>query len=273
MNLTSLGYRTDLMLLRLGGSQIEEAGDHLIIRTPRNPGFWWGNFLLYPHPPAPGEFARWQTDFRAAFPDAAHLTFGIDTAHPDTTELEYVAPELEAAGFDLAHNTVMTAGRADLNPPKRPNNRAEYRRLTSDDDWAQALELRLACNEDIEARSYFTYAESKMQEARWLAERGHGAWFGAFVNGRMEAGMGLYTDGSGMARFQSVETRMEARGQGLASNLVYFVAQFGFEQMQAQRLVMVADPDYLAIRLYRALGFGDTETQLAIEKRPGHREG
>ncbi|AZI41752.1 GNAT family N-acetyltransferase [Deinococcus psychrotolerans] len=265
MDVKSLGYRTDLMLLRLCGSQLEEQSGHFTIRTPRNPGFWWGNFLLYKSLPASGEFERWQAEFRAAFPAAKHMTFGVDCTDGQLGE---VAAEIEAAGFELAPNTVMTAGRADLRPPARPNMRGEYRKLTRDDDWAQALQLRLACNDTVKAQSYQIHAEERMREARRMAEAGHGGWFGAFVNGQMEAGMGLYTDGCGVARFQSVETRPEARGQGLASNLVHFAAQYGFEQMNAQTLVMVADPDYLAIRLYRAVGFKDTETQLGFEKRP-----
>ncbi|WP_420595075.1 GNAT family N-acetyltransferase [Deinococcus sp.] len=265
MNITSLGYRTDLMLLKLSGSQIEEVGDHLVVRTPHNPTFWWGNFLLYSRPPAPGEFEGWQAEFQTAFPNAAHRTFGIDST---SGEFGSVTSEIEAGGFEFAHNTVMTARPADLKSPRAARLDADYRSLSSDDDWAQALEVRLACNDDIEAKSYRTYAERKMQEARRLAEQGHGAWFGAFVTGQMKAGMGLYTDGSGAARFQSVETRFSARGQGLASNLVYFVARHGFAQMQAQTLVMVADPHYHAITLYRKLGFTDTETQLALERPP-----
>ena len=35
-----------------------------------------------------------------------------------------------------------------------------------------------------------------------------------------------------------------------------------------RRLVMVADPDYLAIRIYRALGFTDGETQVQLTRTP-----
>ena len=31
---------------------------------------------------------------------------------------------------------------------------------------------------------------------------------------------------------------------------------------------MVADPDYLAIRVYRSVGFDDTEVQLQAERKP-----
>ena len=32
---------------------------------------------------------------------------------------------------------------------------------------------------------------------------------------------------------------------------------------------MVADPDYLAIRVYRSVGFADTEVQVGVERKPG----
>jgi hypothetical protein len=34
----SLGYRTDLMILSLEGSQVYDRGDYLVIQTPGNPG-------------------------------------------------------------------------------------------------------------------------------------------------------------------------------------------------------------------------------------------
>jgi len=36
----SLGLRTDLMLRRMAGSDIEERAGYLVVRTPANPGFW-----------------------------------------------------------------------------------------------------------------------------------------------------------------------------------------------------------------------------------------
>ncbi len=44
---SSLGYRTDLFVRAFDGV-VEDRGRHIVVRTPSNPGFWWGNFLLYP---------------------------------------------------------------------------------------------------------------------------------------------------------------------------------------------------------------------------------
>jgi ribosomal protein S18 acetylase RimI-like enzyme len=99
-------------------------------------------------------------------------------------------------------------------------------------------------------------------------EGGHGAWFGAFVDGRLLSGMGLFRASEGLARFQNVETRPEARGRGLAGTLVHHVSRYGFDELGARTLVMVADPDYLAIRIYRSVGFAETESMLQAERPP-----
>jgi predicted GNAT family acetyltransferase len=80
--------------------------------------------------------------------------------------------------------------------------------------------------------------------------------------------MGLISAGKGLARFQSVETDPDYRRRGLAGSLVHFVSDFGFDELAARTLVMVADPNYFAIDLYRAVGFADTGMQLQVELPP-----
>ena len=54
MDIRSLGFRTDLRLLEMTGSVIEDRGTHLVVRTPDNPTYFWGNFLLLRQLPFPG---------------------------------------------------------------------------------------------------------------------------------------------------------------------------------------------------------------------------
>ena len=75
--------------------------------------------------------------------------------------------------------------------------------------------------------------------------------------------------GSGLARFQSVETHPSFRGRGLAGTLLHHVGSFGLGDRGARTLVIVADPDDTAIRLYEAVGFRATETTLQAERWPG----
>ena len=45
---------------------------------------------------------------------------------------------------------------------------------------------------------------------------------------------------------------------------MHHVSRYGLDELPAEyALVMVADPDYSAIRIYRSVGFVDTESQPA----------
>lgn len=254
------------MLLGLAGSELIDRGEYVVIRTPANPLFWWGNFLLFRTDLPPGGLADRLDLFHAALPTAEHVALGIDT----TDGVLAAEGQLTAAGFSVERNTVMTASR--VKEPARPNNNATYRPLQGDDDWAQLLELTLLCaHADIPG--YAEFAQRKNAAERDLAEAGHAVWFGAYDGDRLQSSLGLVSDGNGVARFQDVQTRPADRGRGLASSLVYRASTHGLTELGAHTLVMVADPEYLAIRLYRALGFADTETQLQLTKPPTASDG
>ncbi len=258
----SLGFRTDLMLLRLEGSTVERRDGFRVIRTPENPDFWWGNYLLLDDAPAAGEFGRWVEVFHAEHPDAEHVALGFDTTDGALPGEDAI----RADGFEIDRMTVMTA--TAVHAPPRPNTEAVCRQVESDQDWNQVLDLWMANNTDFEPVSHRAFSERRLRVIRRLAEAGGGSWFGAFVDGTLCSSMGLFTDGSGVARFQAVDTHPDWRGRGLAGTLVHHVSRYGFEQLGADTLVMCADPEYLAIRVYRSVGFDDGEAQVQVYRRP-----
>jgi len=257
VEITSLGYRTDLALLELSGSVLTDEGEYVVVRTPANPTFWWGNYLLFRTPFAPGDTAARLETFHQQFPDAKHVAIGIDSVDG----VFGAEDELAAAGFKLERSTVMTA--SSVVPPARPNTDSEYRFLASDDDWEQLVGVTLAAN-PMEINGYEEFNRRKVKAERYLVETGRAKWFGAFEGDRLQASLGLALDGSGGARFQAVQTHPDDRGRGIASTLVHRASAYGLTEFQAKVLVMVADPEYLAIRLYRAVGFTDTETQIQL---------
>jgi ribosomal protein S18 acetylase RimI-like enzyme len=262
MDIDSLAFRTDLAMLEHSGSRVEDRGSHLVVRTPDNPTFWWGNFLLLASPPRDADDARaWLSVFETEFPQARHRTFGIDGQAGDGSDL---AP-FGDLGFELDVSSVMTA--TAVHEPPRPNLTATYRPLDSDEDWAQQIELDRA-GEEAGTHS-LPFVTARAAAERRLVDAGYGAWWGAFEGDRLLASMGLFTASPGLARFQNVKTHPDARGRGLAGTLVHRVSRYGFEELGAHTLVMVADPDYLAIRIYRSVGFGDTERQLQAQRKPG----
>ena len=258
MRVVSLGCRTDLALLVAGGSEVEDRGDHLVVRSPHNPTHWWGNYLLLERAPAAEDAARWLERFAATFPDADHVAFSVDGTQGRVSDLEPWA----AAGLVVEAQAVMTAN--GVRPPRRRSD-AVCRALASDEDWAQSVELRVRCSDGREEPAAFrAYATAQAQTRRRLVEAGHGRWFGAFDDDddRLVRQLGLFAAGPGLARFQSVETDPAFRRRGLAGTLIaHAVGTTG----GGRTLVMVADPEYVAIELYRSLGFVVAETQLQAE--------
>ena len=252
MDVTSLGFRTDLMLRRLAGASVDDRGDHIVVATAANPGFWWGNFLLLAEPPR--DITPWVAAFQDAFPLAAHVAIGVDGVEGATGD---------TTGLEAQVDVVLTATRF---APRPPDPYKRIRRLESDVDWAQAVELQLVSHGDRPSPSHRLFVERRVAEERALAEAGHGAWFGAFPDGTLRASLGIVTDGSGIARYQNVETQPEFRRQGLATRLVY---EAGVQALaEAVTLVIVADPDDVAIGIYRAAGFVDREQQVQLWREP-----
>ncbi|HEY7431701.1 MAG TPA: GNAT family N-acetyltransferase [Streptosporangiaceae bacterium] len=274
MDVASLGFRTDLMLRRLAGADIVDRGEYLVVRTPSNPAFWWGNFLLFPAPAATGAAARWLTVFAAEFPQAGHRAIGVDGTSGD-----YGDPgEFAVLGLTAEVNTVLTAQRLREPPARRPGSDgaadAACRPLAGDSDWAQADTLTFACDDRSDDPEHRLFLTARQREARALCEAGHGAWFGAFVDGQMRSGCGIFTDAAGLARFQNVETHPAYRRRGLASQVVYQAGRYAVQELGATTLVIVADPADVAIGIYRSLGFADAERQVQLQREaatPGSR--
>src|SRR5665213_365254 len=139
VDVRSLGFRTDLMVRRLAGAEITDHGTHLVVRTPHNPGFYWGNFLLLAEPPAEGELAGGAAFLAQEFPDADHVAIGIDSRAAVSVSTE----ELAQVGLRMEISTVMSTGADSLIRPDRPKVAARCRELAGEEDWRQATALRL----------------------------------------------------------------------------------------------------------------------------------
>src|SRR5688572_32177752 len=125
MDVKSMGFRTEIPLLEMSGSLVEDHETHLVVRTPANPDYYWGNFLLLPEAPRTAdEVGHWLAEHRRAFPEAKHRTLGIDRV--DGADLSL----LEDAGMDVDVPVAMTA--TAVHPPPHPDTTAEVRQLAGD---------------------------------------------------------------------------------------------------------------------------------------------
>ncbi|CUR57786.1 putative GCN5-related N-acetyltransferase [metagenome] len=261
MHVTSLGFRTDLALLTSSGSLVEDRGTHLVVRSPENPSYFWGNFILLAQPPAPGGEKEVVAAFHTEFPAADHVSIGIDAAElSDESRAAF-----EAAGMTVDVATVLTTG--TLQAPREVD--AEVRELVGDEDWEARARLSQQLYPQTSEEAFMRFARQKNAQERRLVDAGRGTRFGAFVDGVLASTAGIFVTEDGVARFQSVETLPDHRRKGLAAAVVHAAGQHGLDQLGVRPLVIVADTDGDAIGIYRRLGFADSERQLMMERRSG----
>lgn len=260
----SAAWHTDLALLQQSGSTVEDHGSFLVVRTPDNPAFHWGNFLLLDAPPAPDAVDGWLATFADCLPGVRHRAIGVDLPHGSVDDL---AP-LGAAGLEPDLSTVLTRPAAVPFDVAAPEGHV-VRTLEGDDDWAQRLPLTVARYADEEGPGYADFVARRISSERVRCEAGHGAWWGAFdSDGSLRCTLGVFDAGGGLARYQDVETHPGSERRGLASAVLAAAGAHAADALGATTLVIVADPEAGAVRLYRRLGFTDTEVQLAAS-RPG----
>ncbi len=257
MRVTSLGFRTDVALRVLEGAEITDRGDYLVVRTPGNPGFYWGNFLLLGAWPGPGTGDGWLARFAAEFPQARHVAIGVDAADEQAGCRRSSWPRGWSRSVPRC-SPAPTSSRRRTGTP-RPRS-ARWPPMTTGE---QSFELGIRCYGDDGP-----YLERRTRARRQLTEAGRAAWFGAFTGGRLLAQLGVCDAGGGLARYQDVETDPAARRRGLAGTLVWRAGRYAREAFGVSTLVIVADPAEAAIRLYRACGFADAQSQFSFQRAP-----
>jgi GNAT superfamily N-acetyltransferase len=262
MEVKSLGYRTDLIFPAFDG-EIIDRGAYTVIRTPSNPTFYWGNFLLFANPPVEGDYPRWTGLFAREIgipPDTRHMTFGWDTVNGE----QGMAATFLENGFRLDRSTVLTA--RTLVPPAHPADGLVVRPLESDEDWVQSVENQVATRESEFSQSeYRIFRQRAMDRYRKMAARGLGGWFGGFLGNRLVADLGIFHAGN-VGRYQSVQTHPDFRRRGAAGTLVYEASSYAKKHFGLDTLVIVAETDSSAGRLYQSLGFSAAEYQIHLEK-------
>ena len=246
------GWETDLAILKHSGSVIEEFKDHILIRSPHNPDYHWGNFILVTNKALVDDSNRWMQAFHDAFPEANWVAIGL-TEYPKA-EQSWQSHGLELERMDVLKSNVT---------PSIPEISPVYEsRIFQEEDWDLLIAKEISENKksgEHESESFDRFITNSINGSKELSRIGIAAWFGAFYESELVASLGIILCGD-IARYQSVQTTEEHRRQGLASHLLGKAANWA-RLKGCRTLVIVTESTNDAGRVYRKAGFQlDLET-------------
>lgn len=245
----TLNFRTDCELIRHTGL-VERKEAYTTIRSPNNPTYYWGNFILFDTPPTKGVFKEWTQTFENEFAETAeHCALAWDS------ESKGDYSDFLQQGFTLIEDITLTLDR--LIPPRPSSIPLQIRTLASDSDWQAVTDLQLACSEEMEnSPGYRLFQERLFQNYRKMQEAGHGHWWGAFNGNTLVGDMGLFFDASReFARFQCVETHPDYRRKGICSQLLSHIVSTTLDTEAPKHFVICTEKMGAARNVYESLGF------------------
>jgi RimJ/RimL family protein N-acetyltransferase len=250
MELKALGFKSEFIFTGFDGL-VEDRGHYMVIRTPTNPTYFWGNLLIFDKPPKLDDYEKWVELFKKEFTDPRiyHITLAWDSG----TGIVPQAERFIENGYKLETTGVMSA--TSVIKPVKFSESLEVRPLRSKSEWDDMIQVQIDSSHDYmpkaEWESFYRKQAIRYQK---MVDAGMGHWFGGFIDGKLVSSLGLFHN-NGLGRFQIVSTHPDHTRKGYCSTLVYKSAQYAFDKMGVKDLVMCADPDYFAINIYESCGF------------------
>lgn len=260
MRITSLSRRTDLIFAKFSGSVIDK-GNYTLVQTPRNPSFHWGNYVVFEAPPKAGDYKRWKEIFEKEFTyydKIGHMVFTWESNPSCPGEYQ----EFVDNDFEFDEGVVLST--SELITPTKYNDKIEIRKIITDEEWEDVIEIQLLCSDPKFANAgYESFKRKQFAQYRAMSEKGMGNWFGAYIDGQIVGDLGIFFEEE-LGRYQNVGTHPEFRRQGICQTLVYETARIALNEYGVETLVMEADANYHAAKIYESVGFKPTEKNFAL---------
>ncbi len=252
---------TDLIFNRFEG-QVQETPHYTVVKTPAQPDFFWGNYVMMPAPPEPGDFDRWlaiagrEIGTREARGFMAVTWDGIDG------ETGHIEPFL-ADGFELLRSEGLVV--RDLKCPPHFDEQLCWQLIERPEDWeatdAVHFDPQWPYGNPQQQRAFIA---GQRQQAQAMVRVGLGLRFGIKVGTQLAAELGIYWQ-DGVGRFNNVSTHPDFRGKGLCQTLVYRAATYVMAHCGVQELVIEAMADSQAGRIYQEVGFEPYEKRCSLQ--------
>lgn len=250
MDALPLGPLTDLAIIRLSGGEIDERGDHLVVRTPANPGHYWGNYIQVLDADRVDDAEHWLGEFERELPGVRHRAFGLPVAPDPDAWVGFACEAFETLSSDAVPHAAPCPGGYASRP------------LTAL-DWDAVAPYELAENArtgEHDEALYVPFIAARVVGDQALESTGRARFFGAFdESGALVAHLGIVVcpptlGHTGLARYAHVGTAFEHRRRGLAAHLVGLAGAWAAEH-GASTWVICTETTNAAGRVYRRAGF------------------
>ena len=260
--LSTLTMRSELLALRDLSNVVFHQG-YAVQTTPDEPDYWMGNQVIVTDPDMTAAQAISAFETHLSFAKHRAIVWDIAGLDPEPIKATFDPLGYEADTFDtLVLDT-------EIAPATLPNGLV-IRLLDGDADWAAShqLQCEIGQEEGRPAESHSIYLAKRKITQHTQKNKGYEQWYGDFENDHMMSQMGMMHDHD-IARYQSVETRASHRRRGICSALLRHVGLWALDRAPDAKLVIVAEADSAAGRLYRRMGFAHAETLVGVVK-PGY---
>jgi GNAT superfamily N-acetyltransferase len=250
----TLAMKTDLFFHQLEAS-MDYIKDYILVKTKTRPEYFWGNYLITTKKidstetlqnilATYSEFFKSHNDFKTIAFDISDGDIGDETI-------------LSEQGFTIERNKLLST--SEVNPPPKFNEKFEFKQISITSEIEQLIEVHVSEDWYLPKEQEIPFLNDKFKSLNELEKRGIGKRFGAYIDGKLVADLGIYSEGT-LGRFNDVATHKEYQRRGLCGSLVYKASQYAFEKMGIDLLTMQADENYHAAKIYESVGFKEIET-------------
>ena len=272
--LRSLTWATDLDALP-AQRVFERREGFLAVRSPENPGHYWGNLLMFEDAPRAGDGERWEQLFEGVFADqprVRHRTFAWDRTDG---AVGAAGEEFVQRGYQLERFTGLLAAAREVRAHPRENREVLVRMLDARPGmdaalWEQAHAAQLASRDGrirLDAESEFR--RRRQRELRELfGACGGGCYVALDPSGEELLASCFVVLGGTRASIHDVDTVERHRRRGICSRLLVEAVRDIEARAQPHAFVIAADPDYHALGLYESLGFRAVESCAGVCRMP-----
>ena len=259
---------------RCPDTSVEVTEQVIVYKTKTRPDYWFGNYIVSNSPVTsellPEMRSQWQKEFSQ---EAGILWQIVEWEIPFDEQKPDISKVVRALNTESDIRIVRIARRGEFQFQLSLTELTadiELIKVKNEVQYENALKIALADHEATpQSGATSDFIQWRLEQRLKSAMLGNGGWWLLMNQGMPVASCGLFFDPNGlMGRFREVTTHPEWRGRGFATTLVGLLAQNFLTQGQVQELIIVSEPDSIADRIYRKLGFKAVSYQIALLTDP-----